>query len=712
MPWAGAARCYTGSMSRPDDEPTWGRSTVHTVCPLDCPDTCSLEVAVERGAVVSIDGSRRNPVTDGYICGKVRRFGERVYGDARLTQPLVRRGRRGDGEFREATWDEALALIAGRMIEIRDTDGADAILPFSYGGSNGLLTQDTVDARLFRKLGASRLARTVCALPTSTANQALYGKMPSVTPVDYRHARLIVVWGANPSSSGIHFVPPIREAQEAGAALVVVDPRRTKLARRADIHLAVRPGTDVVLALAVHRYLFENDRADQGFLAAHAEGANRLRERCAEWTFDRAAEVAGLDPGLIESFAEMYADYSPAVIRCGWGLERNRNGGSAALAVLALPAVAGKFGVRGGGYSMSNTAAWNLSSESWIGASEPDTRVVNMNRLGRALLELRDPPIKMLFVYNCNPVATMPNQNRVIEGLSRDDLFTVVFDQVMTDTARFADVVLPATTFLESYDVAQSYGSTNLQLARPVIEPVGASRPNVEVFAELAGRLGLDVGAGNGSDAEALLELAAALPEEARGDLLESGIALGVADGAPVQFVDVHPRTPNRKVRLFPEELERESPEGIYRFRPDPATADHPLALISPSTGKTVNSTLGELRTRVASLQMHPDDAEPRGLADGDTARVFNALGEVHCPVALDAGVRRGTVALPKGLWRMSTLNGATANALVPDDLTDVGGGAVFNDARVQVARVVTATLQLDGQEPAVSTPGRDASVH
>ena len=699
-------------MSEADDDLTWGRSTVDTVCPLDCPDSCSLEVAVERGAIVSIGGSRKQAVTDGYICGKVRRFGERVYGDARLPHPLVRQGPLGDGEFRRTTWDEALASIAGRMAEIRDTWGAEAILPFSYGGSNGLLTQDTVDARLFRQLGASRLARTVCAVPTSTANQALYGKMPGVTYPDYRHARLIVVWGANPSSSGIHLIPHIKAAQSAGAALVVIDPRRTNLAGSADLHLAPRPGTDVVVALAVHRYLFEHDLADERFLAAHAEGADRLRERAAEWTFDRAAEVAGLDPELLESFAEMYADISPAIIRCGWGLERNRNGGNAALAVLALPAVGGKFGVRGGGYSMSNSAAWNLSAETWIARAQPDTRVVNMNRLGRDLLEMRDPPIKMLFVYNCNPVATMPNQNRVIEGLSREDLFTVVFDQVMTDTAKFADVILPATTFLESYDVAKSYGSTNLQLARPVIEPVGEARPNVEVFAELADRLGLDVGDGYASDAEALLELAAALPEEARGDLMDAGIAVGVAAGAPVQFVDVHPRTPDRKVRLFPEELERESPEGIYRYRPDPATPDYPLALISPSTAKTVNSTLGELRGRVASLQMHPADAEPRGLADGETARVFNALGEVHCPVALDSSIRRGAVALPKGLWRMSTLNGATANALVPDDLTDVGGGAVFNDARVQVARIVTATLRVAGQEPAAPDTARDASVY
>ena len=683
--------CYTGVMSNPDDESTWGRSTVDTVCTLDCPDTCSLEVTVERGKIVAIDGSNTHTVTDGYICGKVRRFSQRVYGDHRLRHPLLSEGTRGEGRFRRASWDEALGTIATRMIEIRDKWGADAILPFSYGGSNGLLTQDTVDARLFRQFGTSRLARTVCAIPTSTAHQALYGKMAGVTYPDYQHARLIVVWGANPSSSGIHLVPHIKAAQEAGAALVVLDPRRTNLARQADIHLALEPGTDVVVALSIHRYLFEHDLADQQFLTEHTHGAEQLRERAAEWTFDRASEVAGLDPELLENFAEMYADISPAVVRCGWGLERNRNGGNAALAVLALPAVAGKFGVRGGGYSMSNSAAWNLSPDRWIGTPEPDTRIVNMNLLGTALLEYRDPPIQMLFVYNCNPVATMPNQNRVIEGLAREDLFTVVFDQVMTDTAKLADVVLPATTFLESYDVAKSYGLSTLQLARPVIDAVEEARPNVDVFAELATRLGLDTGQDQATDAEALLHLTNKLPEEIRHPLMDTGIVTGTGDGTPVQFVDVFPRTPDGKVQLFPEELERESPAGLYRYREDPARNDYPLTLISPATEKTISSTLGELRTGVARLQMHPDDADGRELSTGDTVRIFNALGEVHCFVTRNSDMRRGTVGLPKGLWLMSTLNGSTANALVSDELTDIGGGAVFNDARVEVTRVMTA---------------------
>ena len=484
----------------------WGRSTVDTVCPLDCPDACSLAVTVERGKLVSITGSQKQDVTDGYICSKVRRFGERVYGEARITEPLVRKGPRGKGEFETTSWDNALNTITRRMQEIRDTHGAEAILPFSYGGSNGLLSQGTTDAQLFRRFGTSRLARTVCSAPTKSAHQALYGKMPGITYRDYRHAKLIVIWGANSSSTNIHLMPHLKAAQEAGAALIVIDPRRTNLARRADVVLVEARLTDVAVALAIHRFLFKHDLVDEAFLTEHTTGADRLKARADTWPIDRAAAVAGIDPELLASVAEMYADVSPAVIRCGWGLERNRNGGNAALAVLSLPAVAGKFGVRGGGFSMTTSGAWHLTRRGRVALPEPETRVVNMNKLGRALLEYRDPPIQMLFVYNSNPVVTIPDQNRVIEGLSRDDLFTVVFDQVMTDTARLADVVLPATTFLETYDVVQSYGLTSLQLGRPVIEAVGNARPNVEVFGELATRLGLRTDTTT-SDVEALLEL-------------------------------------------------------------------------------------------------------------------------------------------------------------------------------------------------------------
>ncbi len=684
------------------DELRWGRSTVETACPLDCPDTCSLAVSVEKGRLTRIDGSHRQAVTGGYICTKVRRFGDRVYGSDRLHRPGLRVGARGEGRFRNVSWEEALDAVATRMREVRARDGGEAILPVSYGGSNGLVTQDTADAELFRGLGAARLARTVCAAPTTTAAAALYGRMPGVTYADYEHAKLIIIWGANPSNTSIHLVPHVRAAVKAGAALVVIDPRRTPLARQADIHLAVRPGSDVTVALAMHRFLFEEGLADRSFLNAHANGADRLRERAAEWTMERAAAAADVDADLLQRVAELYAETSPAVIRCGWGLERNRNGGNAALAVLALPAVGGKFGVRGGGYSMSNSAAVDLSAKPWIGAGEPPTRVVNMNRLGRALTGDDGPPVKLLFVYNCNPAATMPDQNRVLRGLAREDLFTVVFDQVMTDTARWADIVLPATTFLEHYDVAHSYGHGALQLVQPVIEAVGDARPNGEVFAELARRIGVDASPALRSDPEALLHVAGALPDGVRDGLLAHGLAAPPGASAPVQFADVFPRTADRKVHLFPEALEQQAPEGLYRFRADPATDAYPLALVSPASDKTVTSTLGELRERLATLQIHPADAARRNLSTGDTARVFNAGGEIHCPVTVNAGVRPGVVSLPKGLWRKSTLNGSTANAVVPDALTDLGGGACFNDARVEVTRIVTAGLE--GQSIALWT--------
>src|SRR5688500_15893851 len=291
-----AATCDNSHIRRAGSSDSWGHSTVRTACPLDCPDSCTLDVTVEKGRVVKIDGGDTNPVTAGYICAKVRRFDERLYGEDRLLYPAVRKGAKGQGVFVRVTWDEALDLIAQRMERIRDTTGAEAILPFCYGGSNGLLTQDTNDAALFRGFGTSRLARTVCAAPTGAANQALYGKMAGVTYADYVHARLIVLWGVNPSASGIHLVPYVREAQKAGAMLVVIDPRATALARQADLHLAPRPGTDLPIALAVHRFLFEGGFADERFLEAHTRGAAELRARASDWTIARAAETAGIDP--------------------------------------------------------------------------------------------------------------------------------------------------------------------------------------------------------------------------------------------------------------------------------------------------------------------------------------------------------------------------------------------------------------------------------
>jgi anaerobic selenocysteine-containing dehydrogenase len=645
-------------------------------------------VSLQDGRLAAIDGGHENPVTDGYICAKVRNFADRVYGTDRLLRPGFRLGPPGSGEFRWVSWDEALERIVRAMQEARDRWGAESVLPYCYGGSNGLLTQDSSDARLFRRFGASRLARTLCASTTSAASQALYGKMPSVTYQDYAQAKLIVVWGANPSASGIHLVPYIREATRAGARLVVIDPRATALARTADLHLAPRPGTDVAVALAIHRHLFENGLADGTFLSAHTSGAAGLRERARPWTFERAADVAGIEADAIARLAAWYVETSPAVIRCGWGLERNRNGGNAAAAILALPAVAGKFGVRGGGYTLSNSGSWGITKR-WIDADEAGTRVVNMNHLGRMLTEPVEPPVKVLFVYNCNPLATAPNQNLVRLGLERDDLTTIVFDQVLTDTARYADIVLPATTFLEQYDFARAYGPISLQLVRPVIDAPGEARPNVDVFAEIEERLGLARPDEPRDEIDMMLRVMGGLPDTV-GEAMRSGARPVPPFGAaPIQFVDVFPRTPDGKVNLFPDELERQAPLGLYTFQPDPATAQFPLALISPSSEKAISSSLYELVKRPAVLTIHPEDARARGVEEGDTVRVFNSLGAVTCSASISPTVRPGTVSLPKGLWSRHTLNGSTANALAPDTLSDLGAGACFNDARVEVERIV-----------------------
>ena len=657
-----------------------------SACPLDCPDACSLEVRVVDGRVVKLDGSHLNPVTQGYICAKVRRVPEHLYGPDRLLYPARRVGPKGSGEFERISWDAALDLAAERM-----RGGGESILPVSYGGCNGLLTQDTTDARLFQRLGASRLARTVCAAPSGRANMGLCGKMPGVAIPDFRHARLIVLWGVNPSSSGIHGVPFLKEAQEAGARLVVIDPRRTPLAKKADLHLALRPGSDLAVALAAIRWLFEEGKADLPFLAEHATGAEELRRRALPWTFERAAAVSGLLAEEIERFVRLYAESSPALVRIGWGLERNRNGGSAVAAAIALPAVAGKFGVRGGGFTMSNSGVWTKSIDraAVIGpepATRPAPRTINMNRLGEALLAAA-PPVRTLFVYNCNPLATLPNQEKVRRGLAREDLFTITFEQVWTDTARWSDLVLPATHFLEHSDLVRGYGSYVLYRTRPVAPPAGEARPNVEVFAELTHRLGL-ARPGDRETDDALAVALLGRSERMRSEMERDGVAAPDCGTAPVQFVDAFPQTPDRRLHLVPEELDREAPQGLYAFQEDPGSERFPLALISPATSRTISSTFGQLVREPAMLEIHPQDAAARGIASGDRVRIWNELGEVRVAARLSPDLRPGTVCLPKGLWSRHTLSGTTANALAPDTLADLGGGACFNDARVEIDKI------------------------
>jgi anaerobic selenocysteine-containing dehydrogenase len=664
-------------------------ASARSVCPLDCPDRCSLDVRVAEGRVTALEGSWTNPVTEGYICAKVRRFPERIYGSDRLLHPMRRVGRKGEGRFERVSWDEALDEIAGRLGEVRRDHGGEAILPFAYGGSNGLVAQGAVDEELFRSLGASRLLRTVCAAQTSAASAALYGGMPSADFRDVDNARFVLIWGANPKHSNIHLLPRLKRARAAGARVALVDPRRTLSPAYVDRHLAVYPGTDLAVALAMIGHLERMGGVDREFVEAHATGADRLLEHARAWSLERAAAVARLEPREIASLAEEYAAFDPALIRCGWGVERNRNGEAAVAAILALPAVAGKFGKRGGGYVLSASEGFRVNASRLSSVPEPSTRAINMSQLGRALIQ-QAPPIRLLFVYDSNPAVTLPDQNRVREGLLREDLYTVVFDQVMTDTARFADFVLPATTFLEQSEVSISYGTYAVQLSEPVIAPMGEARPNAAVFRSLAERLDLAPGQADDDPLRRALEaVEGRLAVEPGADRLERIRREGILNfdfpgASPVQFSTVLPGTPDGKAHLWPDDW---GPDP-YRFREDPGDDSHTLALISPSSDRSICSTLAELIEDVACLEMSPVDAAVRGLLDGAEVSVHNGWGEVRVPLRISAEVRAGVVQLPKGLWTRHTRNGSVGSALVPDDLSAVSGGACFNDARVEVTAV------------------------
>ena len=457
---------------------------------MDCPDTCSLDVEVDEGRVTHIRGSQRNPLTQDFICSKVAQFTKRLYGKERLLYPMRRVGAKGEGRFERISWAEAVTLICERARSIQAQWGGEAILPYSYGGSNGLLGQDTTDKAFFAKLGASRLARTVCAAMTGEAAMGLYGKMPGVAFEDYVHARGIVIWGANPKASNIHLVPFLKQAKAAGAKIAVIDPLCNFSHQEIDLHVPVFPGTDLVVALALVRWFQQNNLLDWNFIRQHTTGIETLLEKASPWTLERAAGIARVSPALIERLAQLYAQADPAVIRVGWGMERNRNGAQAIAAVLALPALSGKFGKRGGGYTLSNSAAYKFDEGVMVEAAPWNTRVINMNLLGQVLLAEKNPPVKMLFVYNCNPAVTVPNQNAILQGLQRDDLFTVVFEQVLTDTAMLADLLLPATTFLEQQEIKKGYGSYALQYLDAVIPPAGEAKPNEEVFALLGRGMG------------------------------------------------------------------------------------------------------------------------------------------------------------------------------------------------------------------------------
>lgn len=650
-----------------------------SLCPLDCPDRCGLDVEVRDGRVVALRGDHRNPITAGFICEKVSKFGERIYSPLRLGTPAVRVGPKGPGaRFEPIGWDEALERVAARFRAEIDAFGAESILPVWYGGSNGLLTGGGLDERFWARLGASRIERTLCAANAGLGQRSVYGSLPSSDPMDAADAKLVVLWGVNPSASGIHLVPRVNAALKRGGALIIVDPRRTPLTRKASLHLAPLPGTDVVLAMAIARYAFEAKLADTAFLAENAQDVAAYRQACDAWTPERAAVLCGVPAADIVAFAERYAAASPAFLRAGWGLERSRNGTDAVRAVLALPAIFGKFGVLGGGWCLSTSSGYNMDGSRWraVENAPPPGRKVNLSALAASLATLREPPVRAVYVYNCNPVATVPDQVALIEQLKREDLFVVVHEQVHTDTCDYADILLPATTFLEHEELDRAYGGYVVLRSEPVVPPVGEARSNHAVFQGLARALGFgDEPAFRVTPAELARQIAGQIPVEHAWEKLQKDGVVRLEHR--VQFRDV--RGPITLV----------GPLGAPRYRPPPDQPELPLCLISPADGRAISSTLYEtLPAGTAAVQIAPFDAEKRGIRTGDAVRVFNRHGEVQLRAAVDDALAPGVVSIPKGLWRSGTLNGLTSNALIGGHVDEHGGGACYNDARVEVQRL------------------------
>jgi anaerobic selenocysteine-containing dehydrogenase len=667
-----------------------------SVCPLDCPDTCSLTVTVEAERIVNIRGSHANPYTDGVLCAKVpRAYPEFVHGERRIRTPLKRVGRKGEGRFARISWAEALDEIHARVTSVIAEHGPQAVMPFNYAGPHGFLAGGSMDLRFFHRLGATLLDRKpLCGGIRTEAWVGTFGAIPGIRPEQVEQSRLIVAWGNNVTWSNLHLMPIINRAKRAGARLVVVDPRRIKIAEQADLHLALRPGTDVVLAWAVAAELERRGALDRAFVARWVEGFDEFMALARPWTIERAAATCGLAEADVARFADWYATITPSSISVGNGLERNRNGGSGIRAVLALPALAGRFAVSGGGLVNGASFAFPKTPQTLARPDlvPPGTRTLNIVDVGRHLTESTlAPPIKALFIYNHNPVVVHPDQNRMRRGLEREDVFAAGIDVAMTDSMRYCDVVLPASTSFEYHDLYAAYGQHWLQRAEPVIPPQGESLPNTEIFRRLAARFGFTEPIFTATDAE-LMDDAVDPGDPRLGGVRPSRIPLDrampmtVSGQDAMMFANVFPKTPSGKIELASSYLEQKYGARLPSYRT--LESSYPLILISPASDQRITSTFGGTRTSddVPPLEIHPDDARPRGLRDGQPVRVWNDLGEVRLPVRITDDVPSGVVSSLKGAWFRTSDNHQTVSALAPATHADICGGACYNDARVEVA--------------------------
>ena len=670
-----------------------------------------MTVDVEGDRAVALGGDPDHRFTQGFLCAKVNRYLERVYSPQRILHPLRRTGGKGEGRFARITWDEALGTIADRLGEVIAAHGPQAILPYSYAGNMGMLSCGSMDRRFFHVLGASLLDRTICASAGGHGFKATVGSTIGFDPEAVVHARLVVAWGANLVSSNVHLWPFVEEARRRGARLVTIDPYRSRTAEMSDQHLALRPGTDAALALGMMHVAFRDGLEDDEYLEKYALGHRELRARAAEWPPERAAATTGLTVEEIEAFAREYATTRPSAIRINYGLNRHAGGGMAVRTVACLPAVVGAWRDPGGGALLSTSGAYPVASAA---LERPDlvpvgTRTLNMSQIGRVLTDRGlDPPVKALFVYNSNPAAVAPEQERVREGLAREDLFTVVHDLFPTDTVDFADVVLPATTTLEQYDIHKSYGHLYLSLSRPAIAPLGEALPNTEVFRRLAARMGLDHPCLRETDEEMARQAFDWSHPRLNGITFErlereGSLRLSVPE-AWAPFAEGGFPTPSGKCELLSPRLAEEGHDPLAGYVPPRESAEsspelarrYPLAFISPPAHHFLNSTFSSQpvfvrREGEASVTIHPEDAATRGIVEGAMVRVWNDRGSFLARARVSDAARRGLVVGLSIWWAKMCPGGRNANAVTSQELTDMGGGATFYDALVDVAPAETA---------------------
>lgn len=689
---------------------------VQGACPHDCPDTCAWRVTVKNGRAVAMQGDSDHPFTRGGLCAKVNHFIERTHGPERLLHPMRRVGPKGSGQFERVSWDQALDQVASRLKDIVSRDGGSAVLPYSYLGTQGVVQCHAMSQRFFNRLGATRLVRAICGGAGGAGVIATNGTPTGIMPEDIAHSRHIVLWGTNTVVTNLHLWHFVKEARHAGARVVVIDPAKTRTSEQADWHVRPRPGTDAALALAMMHVIVREGLHDVDYIARYTLGFDKLQSRLAEYPPARAEQITGVPAQDIEALARAYATTRPSVIRTLVGLEHHAHGGMTYRTIACLPAVTGAWRDRGGGLlhlvGRLRMLSLNLAAVEMPELEDTSIRSVNMVQLGRALRNPSlSPPIRALIVYNSNPAAIAPNQNLVLQGLKREDLFTVVIEQFMTDTARHADYVLPATSQLEHLDLLWSWGHAYLTLNLPAIEPLGETLPNTEIFRRLAARMGFDEPYFRESDEDIVRKALTSTHPFAQGITFEAlkkrGWArLNIPEGYR-PYADGKFPTTSGKCELYSESLAQQGLDPLPAYVPareDPGgdfvqTARYPLSLISAKSAlHFLNSSYANMPRQLRAereplADIHTQDATERGIAGGDLVRVFNDRGALQLRARVGDGVVPGMIALPSGWWASLSPGGSSVNSLTSDGLSDIGGGGDFHDTLVQVERVAPAKV-------------------